>query len=404
MTLANGRTYLAIPGPSVIPDRVLRAMHRASPNIYEGELVDMTEGIKRDLAALAGTAGDVALYVGNGHAAWEASLANILSPGDAILVANSGDFAVRWGDIARSFGVEVIDLEFGRSAPVNADEIETALSRDKGHKIKAVMAVQVDTASSVLNDIGAIRAAMDRAGHPALLLSDNMASMGCEPFDMDGLGVDMTLAGSQKGLMTPAGVAILWIGPRARAAREAAKCVTPYWDWKPRIMPEIFSDNFYGTAPTHQLFGLREALDMIAEEGKDAVFRRHEILARAVWAAVEKWGQGGKMTLNIQNPDWRSHSVTTVKIGSPDGTRLRRFVETNMGVTLGIGLGMSTPADPNSDGTFRIGHMGHVNAHMVLGVLGAIDAGLKALEVPHGNGALEAASALIAASVPKAAF
>lgn len=403
MTLANGRTYLAIPGPSVIPDRVLQAMHRASPNIYEGELIRTTQSIKRDLARLAGTAGEVALYIGNGHGAWEASLSNILSPGDKILVANAGDFAQRWGDIGASFGAEVINIDFGLRAPIDPDRIETELRKDTDHRIRAVMAVQVDTASGVLNDIGAIRAAIDRANHPALLLSDNMASMGCEPFKMDRLGVDMTLAGSQKGLMTPAGIAILWLGPKALEARETAKCVTPYWDWKPRIDPQKFADIFFGTAPTHQIFGLREALDMIDEEGLDAILVRHETLARAIWAAVDCWGQGGPMELNITDPKYRSHSVTTVRVGAPHGTRIRRWVETNMGVTLGIGLGMGTPEDPSADGVFRIGHMGHVNAPMVLGVLGAIDAALKALGIPHGKGAVEAATTLLAGVVAKTA-
>lgn len=396
MSLANGRTILAIPGPSVMPDRVLRAMHRAAPNIYEGPVFDMTESIKGDLAKLAGTTGKVALYIGNGHATWEASIANTMSRGDTVLVANTGRFAEGWGQSAEALGVNVETIDFGRHAPIDASRVEDALRADKNHKIKAVLAVQVDTATSVRNDIASLRQALDAAGHPALLMSDNMASMGCEAFDMDELGVDLTTAGSQKGLMTPPGVAILWMSEKALAARKSANCVTSYWDWEPRIAPKILSESWCGTAPTHHVYGLREALNMIAEEGKEAILARHKKLAQAIWAAVEAWGQGGEMELNIEDENHRSHAVTAIRMSAPNGLRLRQWTEQQAGVTLGIGLGMGTPEDPKSEGYFRIGHMGHVNPHMVLGTLGAIDGALKALEIPHGSGALEAASTIIA--------
>ncbi len=396
MNRSTGRDYLAIPGPSVVPDRVLRAMHQGAPDIYEGPLVDMVPGVIRDLKAIAGTRHHLAIYIANGHGAWEAALANVLAPGDGVLVAATGLFAHGWADIARGLGAEVQMLDFGRQAPVDPARLQAALEADRQHRIRAVMAVHVDTSTSLRSDIAALRGAIDAAKHPALLLVDCIASLGCERFEMDAWGVDAMVAGSQKGLMTPPGLGFVFFGERAAQARRRAP-VSRYWDWEPRVAPQMFYQFFGGTAPTHHLLGLRAALDMIGEEGLDRVLARHGRLARAYWAAVGAWGQGGALALNVEEERHRAHAVTTLRMGAPDATRLRRWVKENAGVTLGIGLGMASADDPGADGFFRIGHMGHVNAHMVLGVIGAIETALTALQIAHGRGALEAAADVLAA-------
>ncbi|RFU14327.1 aminotransferase class V-fold PLP-dependent enzyme [Rhodobacteraceae bacterium W635] len=394
MSLANGRQYLAIPGPSVMPDRVLQAMHRPAPNIYTGALIDMTATIVADLKRVARTAHDVAIYIANGHGVWEAALCNTMSRGDRVLVLGTGRFAQGWGETARGLGIATDVIDFGYRSAVDLDRVAAALRADTGHRIKAVLAVQVDTASSVRNDIHGLRRVLDETGHPALLFSDNIACLAVDEFHMDDWGVDLMVTGSQKGLMVPPGLGFVFFGPKAAAARENADLVTPYWDWRPRAAPERYYQHFGGTAPTHHLFGLREALDMILqEEGLEAVWHRHAVLARAIWAAVEAWGAGTGIALNIADPGARSHAVTTVRLPGDAGTRLRGWLEDQAGITLGIPLG--APED-EAPGVFRIGHMGHVNTHMVLGVLGAIEAGMLALEVPHAPGGLEAAAKAIA--------
>lgn len=396
MSLAHGREYLAIPGPSVMPDRVLRAMHRASPNIYHGPLEDMTRHVAAELKSVTGTEGHLAMYIANGHGAWEAATSNILKRGDKMLVLGTGRFAPGWGGVAAQMGAEVDILDFGKHSPVDPAQVEDRLRADKAQDIRAVLVAHVDTATSVRNDIPAIRRAMDAAGHPALLLADCMASLACDEYHMDAWGADITVAGCQKGLMTPPGLGFVFFNDKAAEARARADVVTAYWDWVPRSAPNEYYMNFFGTAPTHHLFGLNEALAMIREEGLTNTWARHATLARAVWAAFEAWGDGGPMRLNIADPAFRSHAVTAARLDGPDGTRLRNWVEENAGLTLGIGLGMADPGDPARDAFFRLGHMGHLNPQMVLGALGSIQAGLIALDIPHGKGALEAAAAVCA--------
>ena len=398
MTLANGRHYLAIPGPSVMPDRVLRAMHRPAPNIYTGALVDMTHTIADDLKRIARTEQHVAMYIANGHGAWEAALVNVLSRGDKVLVLATGRFCVGWGEMAAKMGIEVETLDFGKRSDIDLAQVEEALRADKAHAYKAVLSVQVDTSTSVLNDIKGLRAAMIAANHPALLMVDCIACLGCDRFEMDEWGVDIMVAGCQKGLMTPPGMAFVFFSDKADAARESADLVTHYWDWRPRVTPAEYYRYFDGTAPTHHLFGLREALDMIFEEGLEAVWARHATLARAIWAAFDAWGQHGPLELNIIDPTKRSTAVTAIRATAPEGTQLRNWLSETAGVTLGIGLGMGTDTDPAGDGFFRVGHMGHVNAQMVMGVLGAIQTGLEALDIPHAKGALDAATAAMSAA------
>lgn len=396
MSLAQGRHYLAIPGPSVVPDRVLNAMHRPAPNIYTGGLHALTHSLFPDLCRLAGTSHTAVIYIANGHGAWEAALSNTLCRGDRVLVLSTGRFANGWGLIAQGMGIEVQTLDFGLRAAADPAKLAQALAEDPDHAIKAVLVVQVDTASGVRNDIRALRTALDETGHPALLMVDCIASMGVERFEMDAWGVDVAVTGSQKGLMLPPGLGFVFYNDRADRARDRADCVTAYWDWRSRTNPEIYYQYFCGTPPTHHLFGLRESLDMIAEEGLEHVWTRHQILAHAVWEACEAWGAEGPLEMNIADRARRSHAVTSLRLSAPHGTELREWLTENAGVTLGIGIGMVAPEDPDWHRFFRIGHMGHVNAHMVLGTLASIDAGLKALSLPHGSGALEAASRVVA--------
>ena len=395
VSLRHGRDYLAIPGPSVVPDDVLRAMHRAAPNIYEGELHDMTRGIVADLKRVAGTGHHVAMYIANGHGAWEAALANTVAPGETVFVPATGRFGHGWADMAKGLGAETEILDFGKAAPFDLDRVAEALSADTGHRIKAVLATHVDTSSSVRNDIAGLRRVMDDVGHPALLMADCIASLACDRFDMDDWGVDVMVAGSQKGLMVPPGMSFVFFSPRAADVRARMPGVSRYWDWTPRAEPQEFYQHFGGTAPTHHLFGLRAALDLILNEGMPHVWARHERLAQAIWAACEAWSAEGDLRLNIQDRACRSHAVTALRIGAPHGTALRSWVSENIGLTLGIGLGMAEPQDPAWHGFFRIGHMGHINGQMILGLLGGIEAGLCALDLPHGKGAVEAAAAVI---------
>ncbi|MFY0634917.1 MAG: aminotransferase class V-fold PLP-dependent enzyme [Vannielia sp.] len=392
MTLANGREYLAIPGPSVMPDRVLQAMHRAAPNIYEGALADMVDAMVPDLKAVARTRHHVAIYICNGHGAWEAALTNVLSRGDKVLALCTGRFTHGWADVAEKLGADVARLDFGTQGTVDAEAFAEALAADNAHQIKAVLVAHVDTATSIRNDIKALRDILDKAGHPALLCVDCIASLACDPFEMDAWGADLMVAASQKGLMTPPGLGFVFFNDRADAAHATAGMVSLYWDWTPRSRPDFFYQYFGGTAPTHHLFGLREALNMIGEEGLENVWERHRRLSGAVWAAVAAWGQGGPLRFNVEDPALRSQAVTALSIGRENGTRLRKWLIENTGVTLGIGLGMYARDDPEGNGYFRIGHMGHLNTHMVLGALGSIEAGMIALEIDHGRGALEAAA------------
>ena len=392
---APGRSYLAIPGPSVMPDAVLQAMHRAAPNIYAGALVDMMPDLVADLKAVARTDGHVAIYIGNGHAAWEAALANVIAPGDKVLVPATGRFGLGWGEMASGIGAEVDLIDFGLHAPIDLDRVAARLRADTAHQIKAILAVHVDTSSSVLSDIAGLRRVLDDLGHPALLMADCIASLGCDRFEMDAWGVDVMVTGCQKGLMVPPGVSFVYFNDRAHAVRQAMPRVSKYWDWTPRAFPDLFFEYFGGTAPTHHLYGLRTALDMIHAEGIDAVWARHKTLATAIWAACDAWGTEGHLALNVAESAHRSTAVTALRLQAPDATRLRDWTEQNLGLTLGIGLGMAAPDDPAWHGFFRLGHMGHVNGQMIMGLLGGLQAGMRALDIAHGPGALDAAAAVI---------
>jgi alanine-glyoxylate transaminase/serine-glyoxylate transaminase/serine-pyruvate transaminase len=394
MSLNFGRPQLAIPGPSIIPDRVLNAMHRPSPNIYEGPLVDMVDTIYPDLCKVAKTKHQVAVYIANGHGAWEAALRNTVNPGEKVLIIGTGRFPLTWGEMARHMGIQTQIIEMGMKSDANPDLLEQALKADKNNDIKAVLAVQTDTASSVKNNIKGLRKAIDNAGHDALFMVDCIASLGCDEYHMDEWGADITIAACQKGLMTPAGIAFVYFNDKAR---EIQKQTTPgeYWDWALRSQTDLFYRKFDGTAPTHHLYGIREALDMLVyEEGIEAAWKRHETFANAIWAALDGWSEGGEITHNIADKSKRSTAVSTVKTGTGDATKIRQWCEHNAGLTLGIPLGFE---GDEADCHFRIGHMGHLNPPMVLGALGTIDTAMKALGISHGKVALSNAASIIAA-------
>lgn len=391
MSLNHGRALVAIPGPSVIPDRVLNAMHRAMPNIYEGDLVEMSSGILGEIGAIARTDGHGFIAVANGHGAWDMALSNTLSRGDKVLVLESGRFAIGWGEQAAFMGVEVEVLHSAPRRGVDPAAVEERLRADPEHRIKAALAVQVDTASSTWNDIAAIRKAIDAAGHPALYMVDCIASLGCVPYEMDGWGVDVTVGGSQKGLMVPPGLGFTWASAKAMAAHKNAGLRSSYWDWTKRITGESHYWRYHGTPPITHLYGLREALDMIAEEGMENIWVRHRVFGEAIRAAVEAWSAPGGLELNVVDPAARADSVTTVLTGQVDPRRLRQVCETQAGLTLGIGLG-----DEYQESAFRIGHMGHLSPPMVLGALGTIEAALSAIDAPVGGSGVAAAAARIA--------
>ena len=385
MTVRAGREFLAIPGPTTMPDEVLQAMHRPALDIYSDQMINLTDSLLRDLSKLFATRGKSYIYISNGHGAWEAVLSNVLSRGDKVLVLESGRFAIGWGNAARAMGavVEVLKGDWRRA--VKADEVEARLRSDQAHEIKAILIAQVDTASGVVNDIEAIGKAVKASGHPALFMVDAVASLGCMPFEMDAWGIDVAMSGSQKGLMTPPGLGFVAAGDRAQAVHKGADLRTPYWDWTEREGSEHYR-KYAGTAPVHLLFALRQAIDMLFAEGLGNVFQRHRLLAEAVRRAVGVWAEGQVLSFNVSEASERSDTVTTVLMSEDHHpARLHRYCKDKCGVVLGVGIG-----DLQGQ-AFRIAHMGHVNAPMVLGTLGVIETGLRALEIPHGKGGTEAA-------------
>lgn len=368
-----------------MPDEVLRAMHRPAADIYSGELVAITDSLLTDLSKLFRTEGRSYIYIANGHGAWEAVLSNILSRGDKVLVLESGRFALGWGEAAARMGADLEILKGELSRAVRPDEVEARLKADTNHEIKVVLVVQVDTASGVYNDIEAIGKAIKAAKHPALYVVDTVASLACMPYEMDAWGVDVSMSASQKGLMTPPGLSFVAVNDRARAIHAKANMRTPYWDWTAREGQEHYQ-KYAGTPPVHLMYALRRALDMIAEEGLDNIFLRHKLLAEAVRRAVGIWAKGNVIGFNITNPDERADTVTTIVVnGSPTANELRAYCSEKCGLVLGTGIGAL------SGQAFRIAHMGHVNAPMILGTLGVVEMGLQALGIPHGKGGVTAA-------------
>jgi alanine-glyoxylate transaminase/serine-glyoxylate transaminase/serine-pyruvate transaminase len=392
MPVSAGREFLSIPGPTVIPDAVLAAMQRPALDIYAGSLVALTDTLLADMSRMFATAGRSYIYAANGHGAWEAALTNVLSRGDKVLVLESGRFAIGWGEAAKMLGAQVEVLAGDMRRAVQPEAVEVRLKADRG--IKAILVAQVDTASGVQNDIRAIGEAKRAAGSDALLMVDAVASLGCVPFEMDAWGVDVAMAGSQKGLMTPPGLSFTAAGPRAREAHKSANMRTPYWDWTFRD-GDVHYHKYCGTPPEHLLFGLRVALDMIFAEGLENVFVRHRLLAEATRRAVGTWGEGQAIGFNVSEPEERSDTVTTVVMRNGAGSaQIADYCRDKCGVVLGRGLGQ------HEGKAFRIAHMGHVNAPMIFGTLSVVEMALSALNIPHGKGGAQAAVEYLAKSVP----
>jgi alanine-glyoxylate transaminase/serine-glyoxylate transaminase/serine-pyruvate transaminase len=367
-------------------------MHRPAVDIYAGPLVALTASLLADLQKIFRTQGNTYIYAANGHGVWEAALTNVLSRGDKVLVLESGRFAIGWGEQARMLGCEVEVLHAEPRRAVRPEAVAAKLKQDSG--IKAILVTQIDTASGVVNDIKAIGEAVRASGHEALLMVDTVASLGCMPFEMDAWGVDVAVAGSQKGLMTPPGLGFTAASSRARAAHRTAGLRTPYWDWTFRD-GDVHYHKYCGTPPEQLLFGLRAALDLMLAEGLDNVFRRHRLLAEATRRAVGVWAEGQAIGFNIAEAAERSDTVTAIAVR--EGMNVQPLVDycaTQCGVVLGRALGALEGKG------FRIAHMGHVNAPMVLGTLGVVEMGLAALRIPHGKGGTAAAIEYLAGAVP----
>src|SRR6202021_124208 len=385
MVVRAGREFMANPGPTTMPDEVLRAMHRPALDIYSDTMVELTDSLLRDLSRLFATKGQSYIYIANGHGAWEAALSNVLSRGDKVLVLESGRFAISGGHAAAAMGAEVEILKGDWRRAVRPAEVEARLLQDKEHTIKAILGAQVDTASGVINDIEAIGKAIKAAGHPALFMVDAVASLGCMPFEMDAWGIDVAMSGSQKGLMAPPGLGFVAANDRAREVHKKAGLRTPYWDWTEREGIEHYR-KYAGTAPVHLLFALRQAIDMLFEEKLENVFLRHRLLAEAVRRGVSVWAEGQVLGFNIAEPSERSDTVTTVMMSNGhDPAALHRDCKEKCGVVLGPGIGELQGQ------AFRIAAMGHLPPPLILGTLGVTEVGLQALNIPHGKGGTEAA-------------
>jgi alanine-glyoxylate transaminase/serine-glyoxylate transaminase/serine-pyruvate transaminase len=378
-----GRPFLQIPGPTPVPDRVVRAM--AQPIIdhrgprFEALVRDCLAGLKKVFQT---SRGHVVLYPGSGTGAWEATVVNTLSPGDRVLACINGFFASGFARTAAAFGVDVepLTVPYGAGAPAAA--IERRLRTDEAHEIRAVLVVHNETSTGVTSDVAAVRAAMDRAGHPALLLVDTVSSLASIDFRMDEWRVDVALTGPQKGLMLPPGMAILCVSDKALAASETAKCPRAFWDWQP-VLERNKRGQFPYTPATALLFGLRESLAMLEDEGLESVFARHARLAEACRQAVRAWGR------DILCRDPRECSNTLTAVVMPAGVDSDAFIAEayrRYELSLGIGLG-------DVKGTvFRIGHLGSLNELELLGGLAGVELALHGFGVPIRLGAGVAAA------------
>ena len=381
----RGRNFLMTPGPTNFPERVIRAMQRSAVDLGSPNFLAMCRSLMQDLAPMFKTTGSICVYASNGHGVWEAALVNVLSPGDRVLVQEAGHFTRNWSKMAERHGAIVERLPGDWRHTIDPNVLEERLRADTERAFKAVLTVQTDTATGISSDIPALRAAIDAAGHPALLMVDAIASLGTADFRMDEWGVDVAVAASQKALMTPPGLGFTAASERAMEASRHATMARDYWDWETRLAPESYRW-FCGTAPEHLLFALREALDMIFEEGLDAMIARHRRLAQAVRAAVEVWSTGGDLEFNALVREQRADSVTTVLALPEDSARrILLTCRDRFNVSLGGGLG-----DLRGQ-AFRIGHMGDNNEPMILGALACIEAALIAEGFSFGEGGVQAA-------------
>lgn len=386
-----GQRLLHSPGPTRLPDEVLQAMSRQPMDLADARLDPIIAACEAGLQQLMGAgSADVLMFVANGHGVWESAVANLLGPGRAALVPGTGHFSESWALQAEAMGAPVVRTPWVEGQPIDASAVEQALRADRGREIVALFAVHTDTASGVTSDLQALRAAIDAAGHPALFVVDVVASLGVVPFDMQALGADVVVGASQKGLMLPPGLGFVAINERARAVAEANPAPRFYWDWG-RRRDSLSYRKFCGTPPMNLLYGLEAALRLLWAEGLPAVFARHARLAGAVQAAVQGWSEGGALDFFCRVPACRSHSVTTIAVqAGVDPEALRRVARERFDVSLSGGLG------PLAGRAFRIGHMGDINAAMVLGALAGVEAALRVQGVPIGDGGVQRAVEMLA--------
>lgn len=371
-----------------MPEQVLAAMRTPMPNIYAGELIEVADEIFERLPAIACTTARAFAGIGNGHSGWQMAAANTLNRGDKVLVLDTGRFPMVWGRFLEVAGVEHELLPAAPRSAVDPAAVAERLVAGAADEFAAVLMVHVDTAISVRNDVAAIRRAIDDAGSSALLVVDCIASLGCDEYRMDDWGADVTISASQKGLMTPPGLVFTWANERAIERGRGNDLRDAYFDWQARIDGELVYQQFSGTPPVSHLYALREALRMIDEEGLENRWRRHRVLADAVRAAVLAWEAPGGIELMIRDPGAQADCVTTVLTGDIDAVALGRVCEEQAGLTIGVGM-----IDRN--GSFRIGHMGHLNPPSVLGTLGTIESALRGMGAPIGGSGVAAAAEVI---------
>lgn len=386
-----GRGFLNAPGPTNIPERVIRAMSRQAIDLVDEELEDAVRRCFAGLRPILGLQGGaVYLYSANGHGAWEAAIANVLAPGDLVLVPQTGQFSAGWVETAEGNGVVCETLPHDIRTAFPMDKLAARLAADKGHKVKAVMLVHTDTSTGITHDVAGARAALDACNHPALLMLDAVATLATVEVDMTRWGVDVCLSASQKGLMGPPGLALVAANDKALEVHRETKRDRLYWDWTLRGEGPGYR-SFCGTVPEHHIFALDEALNLIAEETLPAIYTRHYAISRAVHIAVEQWGKGGALEINAINPQERAVGVTAVRVSpgiDPDliRTTARQLFRTSVAGGLG----------DIRHSAFRIGHLGDMNAPMILGALSGVQMALAHLGIPHGKGALDAAAEYLA--------
>ena len=387
-----GERFLHSPGPTHIPGEVLNAMHRqpmdhGDPRIEQ--IIAVCEaGLKRVLRT---EKADVYLYSSNGHGVWEATIENLLAPGQAVLIPATGHFSEQWAIQAEATGRRVIRTAYREGYPIDPNAVEQALRTDKQQEIVAVFAVHTDTASGSTSDLQAIRRAIDAAHHPALFVADIVASLAAAPFDMDALGVNVAVGASQKGLMCPPGLGFVAVDERAGALAANNPAPRYYWDWGRRKSDYSYR-KFCGSAPQNMLFGLEAALALLFREGIDKVIARHALIARAVQAAVECWSREGAVSLHCRVPAARSVSVTTIEVRPGiDVDALRTLARERFQVAFAGALG------PQLGRAFRIGHLGDVNTAMILGCLAGIEAAMAVHSIPYGRDGVQKAVECLAA-------
>jgi alanine-glyoxylate transaminase/serine-glyoxylate transaminase/serine-pyruvate transaminase len=381
MTVHTGRHFLQIPGPTNVPDRVLRAIDAPTIDHRGPEFAPLGTEVLRGMQHVFQTRHPVVIYPASGTGAWEAALVNSLSPGDRVLMYESGHFATLWRRMAGKLGLDVEFIAGDWRRGADPDAIEAALAADRAHAIKAVCVVHNETSTGAVTRVPDIRKAIDRTSHPALLMVDTISSLASIEYRMDEWGVDITVGGSQKGLMMPPGLSFNAVSDKARSASKSAKLTRSYWSWE-EMLSANQSGYFPYTPATNLLYGLREALLMLREEGLENVFARHARHGEATRRAVQAWG----LEILCVNPAEYSNSLTAVMVPQGhDADRVRAVILERFDMSLGTGLGKLQGK------VFRIGHLGHFNDLMLAGTLCGVEMGLQLASVPIKQGGVQAA-------------